>query len=107
MRTYNRPHKPLLILLKPLNRILRIPRPLHKLPNPIRSLLSHATRPAHRRNVVQDTAQLVRGRRGGGDLQLELAALLLRVRGVVRGLVFCCGFGGGGGGLLEDVEGAG
>jgi hypothetical protein len=39
--------------------------------------------------------QLVRRRRRGGNLELELAALLGGVRAVVGGLVFGGGFGGG------------
>jgi len=96
--TYHRPNKPALILLEPLNRILRIPGALDNLTNPVTSLVlrpSPSTTNSHRADIIQNIPQLVHRRRRGGDLQLEIAALLARVRGVVGGLVFGCGFGGG------------
>jgi hypothetical protein len=95
--TYHRPNKPPLILLKPLNRILRILGTLNQLPNPINRLCTLPTRrtPRDRTDVFKDTVQLIRRRWRGGNFQFELAALLAGVRGVVAGLVFCCGFGGG------------
>lgn len=107
--TYHRPHKSLLILLVPLDCVLGIPRPLDQLSNSIArlALRRRAGSATHRTDIVQDTAQLVRGWRGGGHFELELAALLLGVRGVVGGLVFSGGFRGGDGRLFEDVEDAG
>lgn len=101
--TYNRPDKPLLILLKPQQRILRIPRPLHNLPRHIRLLLPNPII----RNVIQNTPQLVIRGRTLGNFQLELGLLVFGVVGVVGGLVFGGCFGGGGGGLLKDCEGVG
>lgn len=107
--THNRPHKPPLILLKPLQRILRIPRPLHNLPRHIRLLLTPLlpnTLIAHTR-VVEDTPDLVTGGGVSGDIELELGALVAGVVCVVGGLVFGGGFGGDSVGLFEDCEGVG
>ena len=106
--TYNRPNKPILILLKPLQRILRISRPLDNLPrhvvlplNALRFTLALG------RDVVEDIPQLVRRGRLSRDLELELGALVLGVVGVVGGLVLGGRFGGDGRGLFEDGEGVG
>lgn len=91
----HRSHKLALIFLKQLQRLLRVLRPLHQ----IRWL--HA-----RAHIVEDIPQLVRRRRRRGHLQLELSALPLRVLEVVTCLVLCCGFGGDGRGLAENIVGA-
>jgi hypothetical protein len=58
-------------------------------------------------DVVKDIPQLIGGGIVGGNLDLELAALLLGVRAVVTGLVFCGCLGSNCGGLFEDCEDAG
>lgn len=95
--THNRPHKtPLPILLQPPQRILLIPRALDDSarPYPLRG------------RVLEDGAQLVRRRQLLGHVELELAARAARLERVVGRLVLRRGLGGGGGGLLEDVEDA-
>ena len=95
-KTYNRPNEhPLPTLLEPLHRILRVLRAANHLTDAVlHRVLAGAGRV--RRDVVEDVAQLVSGRRRGGDFQLELAAFR------------CDGLGFGGcGGLFEDVEDAG
>ena len=104
--TYNRPNKPILILLKPLQRILRIPRPLNNLPRHV-ILPLNGLPFALRRDVVEDIPQLVRRGRLRRDIELELGALVLGVVGVVGGLVLGGRFGGDGRGLFEDGEGVG
>ena len=99
--TYDRPNKPILILLKPLQRILRIPRPLNNLPGHV-VLPLNALPFTRRRGVVEDIPQLVRRGRLRRDFELELGALVLGVVGVVGGLVLGGGFGGDGRGLFED-----
>ena len=71
--THNRPNKPLPpILLEPLYRILRIPRPLHHLLNPIHNPIT--PRPSRiRRHIVQNIPQLICRRRLRRHFQLELA----------------------------------
>ena len=91
-KTNNRPNKPSPpILLKPLQRILRIPRALDHIRRRISlAIPAGARRRRIRRDVVEDIAQLVGCRGRGGDFELEVAA------------------GGGGGcrrGALEDVVG--
>lgn len=95
VRTYNRPHEVLVILLELLQRILCIAGALYQLRNTVRHLIARTTDTADGRDVVEDTAKLVCCRGRGGNLQLELAALLLCVDGVVASLVFCGGFASG------------
>lgn len=59
--------------------MLRILCSLNQLRNTIRSLVTLTANTADRVNVVQDITQLVRCRNVRRHLQLELAALLLRV----------------------------
>ena len=106
-RTYNRPHEIRIILLELLQRILGIAGALDELRNPIRHLFSRTTNTADGRDVVENVAKLVCCRGCGGNLQLELATLLLCVAGVVASLVFCGSFASGCGSLFQDVEGSG
>lgn len=94
--THNRPHKtPLRILLKPLHRLLRIPRPPNHLLDRIPLRVGPRARRV-RRHIVEDVPQLVGGRRRGGDFELEFSARRGR-----QGAGF-----GGRGGLFQDCEGA-
>lgn len=78
-KTYNRPNKSPLILLKPFQSVLGITRSLDNLPRHVRLALNSLVPLCTRRDIVEDTTQLVCRGRGLGDLELELGALVLGV----------------------------
>lgn len=68
LQTYNRSRESVIILLKLLQRILCVAGTLDQLCNSICCLLTLATYTANRRDVIEDTAQLVCGRGRSGNL---------------------------------------